>query len=179
MRHAIVLALSLAAAAVLAGCGVANPYQTSDAAIVKTTVKTPVKTTRTTTGERATRADSTRAVLRQYTRLSINWTSTTLASEQRQLARLAVGGARAQALQTAASYNSGSTLQRSHIADRGRITSIAPGEGPRAGQWVITTQETTTGQGDYRGLPAQAHIYIARLTHTTDGWAVSSWAPQS
>ena len=70
------------------------------------------------------------------------------------------------------------SLQRSRISNRGQITSIAPGQGPQTGQWVITTQETTTGQGDYRGLPAQAHIYIARLTHTIHGWAVSTWAPQ-
>jgi len=119
------------------------------------------------------------AALRRYTRLSINWSSHTLARQQRELAQLAVAGARAQALQTTASYGAGSTLQQSRLANRGQITSIAPGQGPRRGWWLITTQEQTTGTGDYSRQPAQTHVYAARLTHTAHGWEISTWSPQS
>jgi hypothetical protein len=176
MHRTVNTLLVSAAAAGLAGCGIANPYQPhhGKAPAPARTITTEAQPTTTTAG-----AVAPRALLSRYTTLSINWTSATLASRQRQLAGMAVGGARAQALQTAASYGAGSTLQRSRVADHGEITSIAAGEGPRHGWWVITTQETTTGTGDYQGLPAQAHVYAAQLVHTTHGLAVSTWSPQN
>jgi hypothetical protein len=176
VRRTFTTLLAIAAAAAAAGCGIANPYQAHhrEPFTRAHTVTTPRAAESTAAGSAAPRA-----LLRRYTTLSINWTSATLAGRQRQLARMAVGGARAQALQTAASYGAGSTLQRSRVADRGQITSIAAGDGPRRGWWVITTQETTTGTGDYRGLPAQAHVYDAHLTSTRHGLAVSTWSPQN
>jgi hypothetical protein len=169
--------LAVAAAAALTGCGIANPYQRHhrETPAPARTVTSPTEAQRTV----AAGSIGPRALLRLYTTLSINWTSATLAGRQRQLAGMAVDGARELALQTAASYGAGSTLQRSRVADRGQITSIAAGEGPRHGWWVITTQETTTGTGDYQGLPAQAHVYDAQLTHTPHGLAVSTWSPQN
>jgi hypothetical protein len=57
--------------------------------------------------------------------------------------------------------------------------SIAPGQGVAAGQWVIVTSETTTGQGDYQGLRAQLHVTYAQLAHTPGGWVVSQWEPRT
>jgi hypothetical protein len=158
----------------LAGCGVANPYTIHPRAHTR-----PAANATTPHSAVLGPARSAQALLRRYATVSINWTSHTLAARQRELARLAVAGARAQALQTAASYGPGSSLHRSRVSNRGQITSIATGQGPRRGWWVITTQETTSGSGDYQHLPAQAHVYAARLTRTGNGWQVSRWSPQN
>jgi hypothetical protein len=179
MRRAINSLLTFAVAGSLADCGITNPYTPHPAthrATTTTRAVTPSNRIPSTTSPGPT---GVVALLRRYTILSINWTSHTLAGRQRQLARLAVGGARAQAIQTAASYATDGSLQRSRVGDRGQITSIAGGQGPRRGWWVITTQETTTGTGDYQHLPSQAHVYDAQLTHTHHQLAVSKWSPQS
>lgn len=181
MRRAINSLTALGVVGILAGCGITNPY-TPHAATHRATTTTPAATPSNRIPTTVAPGPSGAvALLRRYTALSINWTSHTLAARQRQLARLAVGGARAQAIQTAASYATDSSLQRSRVGDRGQITSIAAGQGPRRGWWVITTQETTTGTGDYQHLPSQAHVYDAQLTHTHNHHrlAVSTWSPQS
>jgi hypothetical protein len=174
---------ALSTAAALTGCGITNPYQ--HVAATPTSPSATSQAADTTAANPASPTDtdqtsqSAGAVLRRYTLLSINWTSTTLARQQRQLAAMAIAGARVQALQTAASYGVHSTLQRSGVSNHGQITSIAPGTGPRHAQWIITTQERTAGRGDYTGLPMQAHVYYAQLTRTTHGWQVSQWSPQN
>lgn len=178
-----ILLTAAAGALALVGCGVSDPYQhpahaTSDATS-STTSTSPTNPT-TTLAAGSTSASNAVAVIRRYTMLSIDWTSRTLAARQRRLEGLATAGARAQAAQTAASYGTGSSLQHSRVANHGQITSIARGQGPRRGWWVITTQETTTGSGDYHGLPSRTHVYDAKLTHTTTtGWKVSTWSPQN
>jgi hypothetical protein len=178
MPRRLTILLAVAAAGALTGCGITNPYTKHPTAGRATAART---TPLTTTTAAATAMGSTGAValLRRYTTLSINWTSQTLAGRQRDLARLAVGGARAQALQTASSYGAHSSLQRSRVGDRGQITSIAVGQGPREGWWVITTQETTTGTGDFQHLPSQVHVYDAQLTHVHHHFVVSTWSPQN
>lgn len=166
--------VALAAASAATGCGIANPYahqHTREPTLTQSSdgPREPVPASNMTV----------RAALRRYALISVNWTSKTLATHEHQLSRLAVGGARAQALQTAASYGAGSSLQHSRVANRGQITSIAAGQGPRRGWWLITTQEKTTGSGDYSGQPTQAHLYAARLSHTPRGWKVSTWSPQN
>jgi hypothetical protein len=173
----LVLSLSaLAAVAALTGCGIADPYSRHHTPRATTHAAAPAPAG---TSARSRNSSGEVAMLRRYALLSINWRSHTLAGQQRELARLAVGGARAQALQTAASYGAGSALRRSRVANRGQITSIATGQGPRHGWWIVTTQENTTGIGDYSGQPAQTHVYAARLTHTAHGWEISTWSPQS
>ena len=89
------------------------------------------------------------------------------------------GTARAAALQAAASYSRDPELERSRVANTGAIVSLAPGQGPQRGDWVIVTSEHTTGQGDYAALPATAHVTYAHLTHTPHGWTVNLWSPQN
>ena len=117
--------------------------------------------------------------LRLYTRLYINWTAATIGVHQRQLAAISQGTARAAALQAAASYSRDPTLEHSRVANTGTVVSIAPGQGPQRGNWVIVTSEHTTGTGDYTGLPATAHVTYAHLTHTTHGWVIDQWSPQN
>jgi hypothetical protein len=120
-----------------------------------------------------------RQALLRYARIYINWDAGTLARTQRQLAAISLGGARAQALQAAASYQHDATLRRSDVANRGQVVSVAAGQGPAAGQWVIVTSEKTTGRGDYQRLPAQLHVTYAQLTHTAGGWVISAWEPRT
>ena len=89
------------------------------------------------------------------------------------------GTARAAALQAAASYGRDQLLLNGHVANTGTIVSIAAGQGPQHGDWVIVTSEHTTGEGDYAGLPAVAHVTYAHLTHTPTGWVISQWSPQN
>jgi hypothetical protein len=174
---------ALTIAIALGGCGVANPYQHH------TIISTATSTSSTRPSGLLTRSspapddeqDATGpvAALARYAYLATNWTSRTLSKDQQRLAALSRGGARAQALQTAATYGRASSLQHSRVTNTGQVTSIARGRGVRQGEWVITTEEHTGGRDDYSGLPAQAHIYYVRLTHVAGGWAVSTWSPQN
>jgi hypothetical protein len=188
--RAIVTAAILIMTAVLAaGCGITNPYQhpaartathTATTAATSTTTTAPAATTTAAAATTApAAASSPQAALTAYATGDINWTSATVGVDQRHLAAISVGAARATALQAAATYGAGSQLQDSKVTNHGQITSIAAGQGPLAGEWVVTTAEKTAGVGDYQGLPAQAHVYYARVQHTTTGYRVSQWSPQS
>jgi len=56
---------------------------------------------------------------------------------------------------------------------------MAAGQGPAVSWCVIVTRETTTGQGDYAGLPPTDHVTNAQVEHTPNGFVVSAWSPQS
>jgi hypothetical protein len=101
--------------------------------------------------------------LRRYALVYTNWRAAQLPARERELAALAIGPARLGAEQTA----------------DGQVVAIAPGQGPDAGQWVIVTEEQTTGSGLYAGLPRGPHVTLARLTHLPGGWVVSQWNPIS
>ncbi|MGC9220109.1 MAG: hypothetical protein ACP5H2_01990 [Solirubrobacteraceae bacterium] len=202
-RPAYRLAIALLSAGTLAGCGITNPYASTSAAAPGRTRPARTSSTSATT---FTDADPTperggtiprpaaragkvlaagagqptpRLALEHYARIYINWRASTVAQTQRRLAGISLAGARAQALQAAASYQHDATLARSQVANSGQVVSIAPGQGPAAGVWVIVTSEKTTGQGDYQGLPAQLHVTYAQLTHTPGGWVVSEWEPRT
>ena len=195
------LPAALALALTLAGCGLSDPYTSQHAA----TTSTSTSTTSTTTTPTVTDADpvperggtipnaaqaaqnnpvadavrpTPQATLERYADLDMNWTAKTVAVVQNQLAAISVGQARAQALQAAASYGRDSTLQASQVANTGTVLAIAPGQGSAAGWWVVVTRETTTGQGDYAGLPPTDHVTDAQVERTRAGFVVSSWSPQ-
>jgi hypothetical protein len=123
--------------------------------------------------------DTPQSAVARYARLDINWTARTVAQGQRELASISLDGARAQALQAAARYQRDSTLAAGQVANAGSVVSIALGEGPARGEWVVVTREHTTGAGDYTGLPAALHVIYARVTHQSTGWVVSEWSPQN
>lgn len=109
----------------------------------------------------------------------VNWNSKTIGPHQRQWRPLSQGIARAKAPQAAAGYGRDPALKNSHVANNGSVVSIASGQGSERGGWVLVTSERTTGQGDYAGLPATAHVAYARVVHTRSGWVISQWSPQS
>jgi hypothetical protein len=117
--------------------------------------------------------------LARYATIAINWNWRTLAATERRLAAISLGQARAQALQTAASASTDTTVSQQRLTNHGRPVSIAPGSGPAAGRWVIVTTEQTTGHGSYAGMPPTLHVTYAQLTHTPAGWIVDRWQPQT
>jgi hypothetical protein len=187
---------AIAITGLLAGCGLANPYASTTQ--TKTRVSHPTSTAvdRDPAPERggtipatATRAQhqlalsagqpTRRSALARYAWLYMNWTASDVAARETELAAISLGSARAQARQAAASYRGDSTLLKSDVANTGTVVAITKGEGLAAGDWMLVTRETTTGKGDYQGLPAQLHVTYAQLTKTPTGWVISSWAPQS
>lgn len=184
-------ALAAAAAAALAGCGIADPYAQRAAQPTPTTQHAaPVLTSADPAPERggvipssaqpksATGSATPQAAILRFARIYMNWTARSVASAQRQLAAMSVGGARAQALQAAASYQRDSTLLASHVANSGTVVAIAQGAGPAAGQWVIVTEERTAGTGDYAGLPAAINVTYATVKRAAGGWLIAEWSPQ-
>jgi hypothetical protein len=198
-RTPIVSIAALLAAITLTGClRIHDPDSTPPRTARTTTVTAPVQTTvadadpapeRGGTIPAAAHTSQTRlaanagqgtptAALERYGSWWANWTAATLIARQQQLATISLGQARAQALQAAASFHNDRTLAASHVANRGRVIAISPSLTAR-GEWVVVTSETTTGQGDYAGLPATLHVTYAQLTHTRQGFVVSQWSPQN
>jgi hypothetical protein len=124
-------------------------------------------------------ASSPVAALRRYALAYTNWQAAGLPARERELAKLAIGAARLTADQTAAAQSGAAALIADHVANAAQVVAIAPGQGPDAGEWVIVTEEQTTGSGAYAGLPAGPHVTLARVTHLPGGWAVSEWDPIS
>ena len=59
------------------------------------------------------------------------------------------------------------------------MLGIAPSQGPARGQWIVVTEEQTTGGGPYAGLPPTTHVSIARVKQWGQGWGVSEWTPET
>jgi hypothetical protein len=198
-RHAAAALVALLVAGELAGCaGIANPYQTTGTA--RRTTSTPTAATPADTGdptperngsvparEQAATArlsatagrESPQAALERYAGLYVNWTAAKAVANQRQLAAISLGQARAQALQAATSLARDPELTKSAVSNAGTVVAIAPGQGAAAGLWVIVTREQTIGKGDYAGLPPTLHVIYAQLTRTANGLVVTRWQPEN
>lgn len=172
----------------LAGCGLSDPYYTA----TTTTTRTAGRTTTSTiaTGERdgptsappakapagATQATPA-AALSRYARLYVNWSWQTVTAEARRLAALSIGQAHAQALAAAAQPNE--LLARYAVHNQGQVVAIARGEGPERGRWAVITNEQTSGDGPYQGLPATSHVTWATVQREGGRWVVAGWYPGS
>lgn len=124
-------------------------------------------------------ASSPTGALTRFAIVYTNWRATGLLAREHGLAELAVGAARINVEQTAASRSGAEALAADHVANRGWVIAVAPGEGPDRGQWVIVTEEQTTGTGPYAGLPPGPHVTLAAVRRLVGGWAVSNWDPVS
>jgi hypothetical protein len=129
--------------------------------------------------KRGAGSPTARAAVKRYARLYINWTAATLQRNQQKLARLAIAAARLQAEQAAATGATNPQLNRDHVSNSGEVVAISPGSRPDQGLWVIVTSETTGGEGQYQGLPAELHVTYAKVTHTRQGWVINQWMPQT
>ncbi len=206
MRTRTVLPAALTLTILLAGCGITDPYTARPTSTAPSTSTSATATASPRTATTSTNADpaperggtipnptenaqsklsagagapTPQAALGRYARLYTNWNAQTVAGVQRQLASISLDGARAQALQAAASYQHDSTLLASKVTNTGTVISIAAGQGAARGRWVIVTSETTSGQGDYAGLPTTVHVTYAQASHQPSGWIVTEWSPQS
>lgn len=198
MHHRVAPSLLLPAfaAVALAGCGISDPYtarqpststsSSPPAATVTNAEPAPERGGTIPAGARAAQSSTStgaaqptpQAALQRYARLYVNWTATTVAAVQHELAATSVGQARAQALQAAASYARDQTLAQSGVANSGQLVAISPSI-TTPGQWVLVTSEQTTGKGDYSGLPPTLHVIYGQVIRTPKGWVVSEWAPQN
>jgi len=197
-RTAVTLA-ALLVAGEIAGCaGIANPYQTNGTATRTTSTlraTTPADADDPTPERNGTvpphqqaaidrlSADAARTspqvALTRYAALYVNWTAAGVAANQRRLAAISLGQARAQALQAAASLARDPELTKSAVSNTGTVVAIAPGQGAAAGLWVVVTREQTTGKGDCAGLPPTLHVIYAQLTRTPNGLVVIRWQPEN
>ncbi len=122
-------------------------------------------------------AQSPQAALRRYALAYSNWSAAELPARERRLAALSVGPPRLAAEQLAASQSTNAALAADHVENRGVVLSIAEGQGPAQGEWVVVTEEETSGSGTYAGLPVGTQVTLARVTRLGGGWAVSGWTP--
>jgi hypothetical protein len=123
-------------------------------------------------------APSPQAALLRYALLYTNWQASSLPAHERRLAALAVGAARLTAEQEDASASAAAALAADHVQNTGVVLSIAAELGPTRGQWIVVTQEQSTGTGPYAGLPPTLHVTLARTERLKRGWAVSEWTPR-
>ncbi len=124
-------------------------------------------------------APSPQTALLRYALLYTNWQAASLPALERRLASLAVGAARLSAEQAGASRSAAATLAADHVQNTGVVLSIAAGRGPARGQWIVVTQEQSTGTGPYAGLPATLHVTLARTERVNRSWVISEWSPRT
>ena len=175
--------LATALVLVLTGCGIHDPYTTTQRTSSTASNQTakvpdddgpsPPHPTATPRGA----APSPQAALAHYGSLYVNWTAATLATDERRLAALSTGQARAQALAEAA--HPSPTVARYAVSGSGSVVAIAEGRGTGRGRWAVVTVEQTNGYGPYQGLPATSHVTWATVVHVTQGWVISGWFPGS
>jgi hypothetical protein len=123
-------------------------------------------------------APTPQAALRRYALAYANWSAAALPARERELAALSVGPARLAAEQIAASQSANAALVADHVDNRGVVLSIAEGQAPARGEWVVVTEERTTGSRAYAGLPAGTAVTLARVVPVAGGWAVVEWNPR-
>jgi hypothetical protein len=195
--HELTRTLTLiAAGAVIAGCGISNPYQHTAGATTlmstsTSTASSPASNPAQNPGEPpappppapasqapASVRSTPAGAITQFATLYMNWTWRTLAAHERELAALSVGPARLSEQQAAAAAISDSTIVQSRVYNNGQIISITPSL-TNPNQWVIVTRERTGGNSQYEGLQASYHLTLAELAQLNNGgWTVSEWLPQ-
>lgn len=182
--------LGLAITGALAGCGIADPYATSQRPTA-TSAATRTSAAAQNPGEPpapappsaqsqspASPAPTPQAAIERFARLYVNWSWRTLGAHLRDLATISVGAARLAEQQAAAADGADSEIAATHVHNRGQIVSIAPSR-TRPGEWVIVTREQTGGDSQYDGLQPSWHVTLARLVHLPAGYAISAWLPQT
>jgi hypothetical protein len=170
----------------LAGCGLRDPYN----APTKSRVASRANPSAISPGEHdgptsqpagniaaGTAQPTPAAALSRYGWLYVNWSWQTVSADERRLATLSVGQAHAQAL--AATTQPQPTLARYAVHNQGQVVAIAHGQGAERGKWAVITNEQTSGDGPYEGMPGTSHVTWATVQRDGQRWVVSSWYPGS
>lgn len=184
--RSVALMLTAACVLVASGCGLSDPYHAAtasrersrpaSAAIAAGERDGPTAAPPRRIGAGAAQASAAAAVSR-YARLYVNWSWQTVPADERRLAMMSVGQAHAQALAAAAQPER--VLARYAVRNEGEVVAIAAGRGVERGRWAVVTDEQTSGDGPYEGLPARSHVTWAAVKRTRSGWVVSGWYPGS
>jgi len=124
-------------------------------------------------------AGSPQQALERFAVRYVNWSYTTLASDEAALAAEAVGEARAFEEQARAQTARDSLLARGHIYNTGTVIGLARVRGGPPEEWVIDTREQTGGEQEYTGTGAGFHVSLATVQRVAGGWAVAVWRPES
>jgi hypothetical protein len=187
MSDRVTLVASIVCVALLAGCGIHDPYRRLNvtASTTATHAAGPVGSPDADEGDgpRAPaapdlvpQAATPRAALLRFGQLYVNWTATALPERAQQLARFSIGEARVEALQMVSRRR---TLVRYQVRNSGSVVAIAAARGTEHGRWAVITNEVTSGVGPYLGLPATSHVTWATVAHEAGGYVVSTWYPAS
>jgi hypothetical protein len=164
------LPLLLAAAAILlAGCGLADPYARQSHAHpvgVAQSAKPPAPQ------PALEPTTSAATVLARFAQVWVNWSATTLPAERSALLALATGPL-AQQLRADAAQAAKTQLQEvSNAYSRGRYIGLIADQADRT--LVLTYEEVAPLGGQPQGA---YHVYLARTEHTALGWRVTEWQP--
>jgi hypothetical protein len=177
-----------AIAAVLALAGCQDPYASDHArpapATTQHVAETPSDTARpgppAVPPPAAARQPSAspRQAARAFADRWANWDWRTASSQQRALARLAVGRLAQQLTANASSARIDATLARDRPGARGAVAAIelAVRTTRAIGIVVIHEQTYTDGRADLGGQ--RYRVYLIRLTSHRRDWGVSAWEPQ-
>jgi hypothetical protein len=183
VTRAVVLSALLLSGAVLVGCtnpDASGPLEaTSSSASPQSPGEPPAPPPPSPSGQAPSGAQPTpQRALAAFAARYVNWSYRTLAANQRGLAAMSLGAARASELQAAAASTADATLARGRISNHGQVVSVAL-DRASPGTWVIVTDEQTSGAGEYEGLKPSYHVTLARLANVAGGYAVAEWLPQS
>lgn len=159
-------AVLVTAACAATGCGDSRVHRPpAPAAVARARSGSPQSTT------------SPAAAASGFARRWVNWDSRSLATQQRALARLAVG---VLARQLRAEAKAPRDQPRGHIrlASRGRVVAASiKVVGARATGLVVTREQSyTDGHADLGGR--RYRVYLLELVFADHRWSVDAWAPQ-
>jgi hypothetical protein len=111
------------------------------------------------------------AALQRYARLLTNWRADTVSARYRQAAGQAVGQARRDAEQTAASAARDAQLIDAGTTSRGETIAVIP---QRSGWALVVTREQLSPDAG----PVRYRVYRAHTRRVSGGVAVDAWEPQ-
>lgn len=191
--RAVLLVGGSVLAAVLAGCGISDPYNKPATATATGTVAQPPPITIERPGqgpsgpddppprpqridESALSADAAQTIAR-YAALTGTWTWETVVANHRRAAALSLDGARATAAQMAAGIPSDPRYEIEQIRQRTRLEGILLRGGSAERPRYVVLQRRRI---ELRATPPSEGwtVTVAVLRRAGSGWAVSSWEDQ-
>jgi len=116
-------------------------------------------------------AHSRRAAARAFAVDYTNWTGATVGRRFRTLARRAVGQARQDMQQAAASAGRDPQLADTSVANRGRVEGVVP----QPDDWLLVVCREQTAPGQTDSAPPRYRVYRAHTTARAGGFVVDRW----
>jgi hypothetical protein len=180
MRRAVVMVMVLVAAALVAGCGVEDPYADgvpgagSTAAPASATAAAPATTAAPAVVAAPASAPSARdAVLTEFAHAWSTWDARDLAAQRRVLASLAAEPLAGQLREDARQALRDELERVTTASSSGRLIGTIP---QRDGSLVVVTYENAKAEAQTQGQAAY-HVYLAAGHDTPSGWRLSRWEP--